>query len=255
MKMSLIVFGALAVSFLLRRRSAALRHWVLAAGVAVRGGHADADCRLCRHGRCHSRRRRPSRHIRIRSGSGSGVTIGGARATASHRNWSGRCGARSCARGVDRRLRFRRRAARRSGWPGTVVALAILLTGVLRLAWLAMHARRITHGRWHDLAAGNFARLRTAASGRDIAAEHTSVIARHLGPRAAEGDSCRLPLTRGPTNARASCCRTSSRTSAAATGLCSCLPSCCARSTGSIRCSGLPAGVCGSRASTRATTR
>ena len=34
MKMSLIVLGALAVSFLLRRRSAALRHWVLAAGVA-----------------------------------------------------------------------------------------------------------------------------------------------------------------------------------------------------------------------------
>ena len=34
MKMSLIVFGALTVSFLLRRRSAALRHWVLAAGVA-----------------------------------------------------------------------------------------------------------------------------------------------------------------------------------------------------------------------------
>jgi len=34
MKMSLIVFGALAASFFLRRRSAALRHWVLAAGVA-----------------------------------------------------------------------------------------------------------------------------------------------------------------------------------------------------------------------------
>ena len=34
MKMSLIVLGALAVSFLLRRRSAALRHWVLAVGVA-----------------------------------------------------------------------------------------------------------------------------------------------------------------------------------------------------------------------------
>ena len=42
MKMSLIVFGALAVSFLLRRRSAALRHWVLAAGSCVRGGHAAA---------------------------------------------------------------------------------------------------------------------------------------------------------------------------------------------------------------------
>ena len=34
MKMSLIVLGALAVSFFLRRRSAALRHWVLAAGIA-----------------------------------------------------------------------------------------------------------------------------------------------------------------------------------------------------------------------------
>ena len=34
MKLSLIVFGALALSLLLRRRSAALRHWVLAAGIA-----------------------------------------------------------------------------------------------------------------------------------------------------------------------------------------------------------------------------
>src|SRR5688572_29614043 len=34
MKMSLILVGALTVSFFLRRRSAALRHWVLAAGVA-----------------------------------------------------------------------------------------------------------------------------------------------------------------------------------------------------------------------------
>ena len=35
---------------------------------------------------------------------------------------------------------------------GTFVGLAILLTGVLRLAWLAVHARRVTHGRWYDLA-------------------------------------------------------------------------------------------------------
>ena len=34
MKMSLIVLTALAVSMMLRKRSAALRHWVLAAGVA-----------------------------------------------------------------------------------------------------------------------------------------------------------------------------------------------------------------------------
>ena len=34
MKMSLIVLAALAVTMMLRKRSAALRHWVLAAGVA-----------------------------------------------------------------------------------------------------------------------------------------------------------------------------------------------------------------------------
>ena len=39
-----------------------------------------------------------------------------------------------------------------SGWQAWLVGLAILLTGVLRLAWLAAHAHRITHGRWHDLA-------------------------------------------------------------------------------------------------------
>ena len=33
MKMTLILFGALALSLVLRRRSAALRHWVLAAGI------------------------------------------------------------------------------------------------------------------------------------------------------------------------------------------------------------------------------
>jgi hypothetical protein len=33
-----------------------------------------------------------------------------------------------------------------------VVSLSILLIGMLRLAWLAMHAREITQGRWYDLA-------------------------------------------------------------------------------------------------------
>ena len=40
----------------------------------------------------------------------------------------------------------------RATWlAGAAVGLSILLIGLLRLAWLAVHARRITHGRWHDL--------------------------------------------------------------------------------------------------------
>jgi len=43
--------------------------------------------------------------------------------------------------------------ALRSLWlAGAALGLSVLLIGVLRLAWLAMHAHRITHGRWFDLA-------------------------------------------------------------------------------------------------------
>jgi beta-lactamase regulating signal transducer with metallopeptidase domain len=42
-------------------------------------------------------------------------------------------------------------AARTIWLAGAVTGLSILLIGLLRLAWLAVHARRITHGRWHDL--------------------------------------------------------------------------------------------------------
>ena len=47
MKMSLIVLGALAMTVLLRRRSAALRHWVLAAGVACAAAVRSGDYRAC----------------------------------------------------------------------------------------------------------------------------------------------------------------------------------------------------------------
>ena len=59
MKMSLIVFGALAASFLLRRRSAALRHWVLAAGVAC-AAVVRFSTPSCPRGRCRLRRRQRS---------------------------------------------------------------------------------------------------------------------------------------------------------------------------------------------------
>jgi TonB family protein len=149
MKMSLIVFGALAVSFLLRRRSAALRHWVLAAGVACAAAMpmltaavppwplpfatptAFTSYRDPLQGAVQaSRLAAPVQPPRI-AGAAVAATVPPAAASAG----------------------FDLVAAFTFIWlAGTVVALAILLTGVLRLAWLAMHAHQITHGRWHDLA-------------------------------------------------------------------------------------------------------
>ena len=66
----------------------------------------------------------------------------------------------------------------RTAWlAGAAVGLSILLIGLLRLAWLAVHARRITHGRWYDLGRGNIAQLWTSASG-DAArrARHPSLL-------------------------------------------------------------------------------
>jgi beta-lactamase regulating signal transducer with metallopeptidase domain len=147
MKMSLIVVGALVASFLLRRRSAALRHWVLAVGVACGAAmpllsavvpvwplpFATPTAFTPYEDPFQSAK---SPDLRQASRRASGVDA----------TQSARAAAMSLG-GIDRG------DALRSIWlGGVVVGLAILLTGVLRLAWLAMHAHRITHGRWYDLA-------------------------------------------------------------------------------------------------------
>ena len=145
MKMSLIVLGALAVSMLLRRRSAALRHWILAAGVACAASMPfltevvpawavpfASPTAFTRYedpfrdtGASASQAPRPSATSR---GAGAESTIAPAQ------RWD----VWGVARGI---------------WlAGAALGLSVLLIGLLRLAWLAIHARPVTEGRWHDLA-------------------------------------------------------------------------------------------------------
>ncbi len=146
MKMSVIVLGALAVSFFLRRRSAALRHWVLAAGIACAAAMpilvlAVPAWRLpFATPTAFTPYEEPFGDARsspvtrpVRAGVGSGAA--------------------PMAPATPSSAGFVVGAAVQSIWlAGMVLGLAILLTGVLRLAWLAARAHRITHGRWHDLA-------------------------------------------------------------------------------------------------------
>ena len=145
MKMSLILFGALALSFALRRRSAALRHWVLAAGVVCAAAlpilspvvpawtlpfaapTAFSPYQNPFEESASSTARPPDR---VSAGSAPVAPAPMPRAAGT----------------------FELGNALRSIWlAGVGVGLAILLIGLLRLAWVAMHARRLTHGRWFDL--------------------------------------------------------------------------------------------------------
>ena len=88
MKMSLIVFGALAVSFLLRRRSAALRALGARGWSCVRGGHANALARCA--AMAAAIRDADGLHVHIQDplqGPVVSITIGSSRAAAWHRNW------------------------------------------------------------------------------------------------------------------------------------------------------------------------
>jgi TonB family protein len=145
MKLSLIIFGALALSFLLRRRSAALRHWVLAAGVA---GAAAVPLLTAVVPAWSLPFATPTAFTAYQDPFQDSVTAG-AQGTRPAQT-SGAVQTSADASPSPRRLNLV--AMLQWGWlAGTIVALSILLTGLLRLAWVATHAGRITHGRWFDL--------------------------------------------------------------------------------------------------------
>jgi beta-lactamase regulating signal transducer with metallopeptidase domain len=148
MKMSLIVLGALAVSFLSRRRSAALRHWVLAAGIGCAAAMPILTAAVpawplpFATPTAFTPYEDPFRDAGSSSSTRPTDTVTGAPVAV------------RVPPATTLNSRFDLGTALRRIWlAGTFVGLAILLTGVLRLAWLAVHAHRVTHGRWHDLAA------------------------------------------------------------------------------------------------------
>jgi TonB family protein len=146
MKLSLIVFGALVVSFFLRRRSAALRHWVLAAGVASAAAVPLLTAVVPAWPLPFAT---PTAFTVYEDPFQDAVTTGAPRAPRAQTGGVVQTPAAvSTSRG-----RLDLATMLQLGWlAGTIVALMILLTGLLRLAWVATHARRITDGRWFDLA-------------------------------------------------------------------------------------------------------
>jgi beta-lactamase regulating signal transducer with metallopeptidase domain len=146
MKMSLIVFGALAVSFVLRRRSAALRHWVLAAGVACAAALPVLTAVVPAWPLPFAT---PTAFTAYQDPfTGSVSTAAPRQPRAQSAGQAGAPATPSPPAGESDLASLLQRV-----WlAGTIVALGILLTGLLRLAWVAMHARRITHGRWFELA-------------------------------------------------------------------------------------------------------
>ena len=198
MKMSLIVFGALAVSFLLRRRSAALRHWVLATGVACAALVPVSAAVVPMWPLPFAT---PTAFSRYR---GSIPGIGVACITAVARGSDPFCsgGARVAGDAGARTEFVGLRAghlARRSGcwpldsadWPAAAC--------VARRSCPSNHARPLARSR-----RGDIAQLWTSASG-DAARELSSVAARHVGARTAEGHSAGRSVQPGATSARELC--------------------------------------------------
>ena len=229
----------LAASCLLRRRSAALRHWVLATGslrramligfIAVVPAWQLAVLRA-------PRRRQIRRSFRE-----------------SRRRQHAVAAAATSAGGVDAATRSR-------GW--------VLADGA---AWLAgraaggraaaacaacapASARRITHGRWRDRRRADRARLRLRRPVR-LLQSSSPIAARDVGARR---PTIILPAARrpGPTSApRVVCCARARARPPRRLDRRSCRPSCCGRSTGSTRWPGLACRRLAWRASTPATTR
>ena len=146
MKMSLIVFGALGVTFLLRRRSAALRHWVLAAGVVCAAAVPFLAAVV------------PAWPLPFATPTAfvaydDAYVDAGTAPTAPRREPGARAATVAPALPNASPRAFDLVGTLQMAWLiGVVVSLAILLVGMLRLTWVAMHAHRITRGRWYDLA-------------------------------------------------------------------------------------------------------
>lgn len=146
MKMTLILFGALALSFVLRRRSAAMRHWVLAAGVVCAAALPILGMVVPPWPLPFATPTAFSHYQNPFEQSASSMVAQPDRAGTAAVPHAPAPTLAPSARAFDLGN------ALRSIWLGGVaVGLAILAIGLLRLGWVAMHAQRVTQGRWFDL--------------------------------------------------------------------------------------------------------
>ena len=210
MDVSVVLLVALAAVAALRRRSAALRHWILTAAVACALATPAARAQDCRHGAC-----RPERRSGRRPSSRRGRLP---------------CSSRSSRTGRLPHLPRSRHAARAPGptsSPGRparpvghrrIAALLILRCGWRDLKRLSRRVARVDDPRWPS-AAPHDARAFTASAGAMRApAQPQSRHGRHLGAVPAAQCSCpRMPAA-GAMRGSAWSSRTSSPTCAATTG-------------------------------------
>ena len=147
MKMTLVVLGTLGLTMLLRRRSAALRHWVLAAGIGcaaavpfLAGVVPSWTVPLAT----------PAAFASIdERGATAAAPVARAASTPQSAPRSAAPAPVPAPTGGDRRVWD---MVERVWWAGAAASLAVLLIGVLRLTWLASHAQPIVRGRWREMA-------------------------------------------------------------------------------------------------------
>ena len=147
MKMTLVVLGTLGLTMLLRRRSAALRHWVLAAGIGcaaavpfLAGVVPSWTVPLATSAAFASIDER---------GAATAAPVARAASTAQSAARSAAPAPVPAPAGGDRSVWH---MVERIWWAGAAASLAVLLIGVLRLTWLASHAQPIVRGRWRVMA-------------------------------------------------------------------------------------------------------
>jgi len=144
MKMTLIVFCALASTVLLRRRSAALRHWVLAAGLACAAVSPLVAVVVPTWPLPFGT---PAAFVSYDRDSAAAMPASASSQSRAANASAAPASSISAAPRPDVAVGLMARI-----WiAGAAVTLAILFVGVLRLTWLAIHAERVTKGRWVDL--------------------------------------------------------------------------------------------------------
>lgn len=147
MKMTLVVLGALGLTLALRQRSAALRHWVLAAGI---GCGAAVPFLASVVPSWSVPLATPAAFVSIEEPEAAAVAPAvGAGSTRQPATGPAAPTPRPAPSGGGRNAWD---TVERVWWVGAAASLAVLLIGALRLAWLASHAQPLVRGRWRQIA-------------------------------------------------------------------------------------------------------